>query len=489
MTKARHHIKRGVFWIGSANLITRLLDFGSIVVVLWFLTKEEMGVATLAWTVAAFLEAFNGLGIGTAILQAKTIERRQLDSAWWYVMGIATGLFVTISLCASLIADFFDTPELPLMIIVSSSKLLFVGAALIPIQTLNRQLRFKEIGAVQTLATLLASILKIALAALGFGAWALVISFTAAGAFALVSVYLFQPFWPRFHFVFSEIRHLVVFGIKVAVSAIIYHFYRNADYLVVGRVLGKEALGVYRVAFDVAMTPPLTIMTVVNRAALPVFSKLSEQKERLIETFLWTQKNLALLVMPVAIFLFFSSEDLMHLIGKSQWVGAAGAIKVLCWAAVLRSLDQVFPQLFHARGRPDLAIYDSLAAVVVLVGMFAGYISLFAETYGIVSVALAWLSSYPILIFLLLLFTRWVVPLRMTRYLANFRHPILVSAIAVFLNWLGAYLNSYLPENHWTLPLISLVLTCSVFFLYLRFVMGVRLRDVLGSTAKSSSSR
>ncbi len=86
---ARKEITRGVLWLGSASLVSQVVDAVSIVIVLWFLNRAELGVATLAWSVAVVMEAFNGLGVSTSMVQAKSLDERQLSTLFWYVMGIA----------------------------------------------------------------------------------------------------------------------------------------------------------------------------------------------------------------------------------------------------------------------------------------------------------------------------------------------------------------------------------------------------------------
>ena len=480
---------RGIFWLGSASLVTRLFDIASIVVVLSFLTKEEMGVATLAWTVAVIIDAFNGLGIGTAILQTNTISQNQLSSSWWFTMGIAVLLFLGVIGFSDFIANYYAAPKLQAMIAVSGSKLLFVGAALIPIQMLNRELKFKEIGAVQTIATLVASLLKIGLAAAGFGAWALVIGNTAHGLLMALGAYVFQPFLPRLRFVFSEIKQLVIFGSKVTASASIYHFYRNADYLIVGRFLGKEALGVYRVAFDIAMTPALTLLNVVNRSAFPIFSRLSNNRTELSSTFFWVQKNFALMITPIALFLTFAASDLMQLIGKSQWIEASPAIQILVWAALFRCLAQVFPQLFHATGKPELAIYDSIIAMVLLVGAFTGTIWFFGDEIGFMSVCYAWVFSYPVLILFLWLFAKSIIPLPLLKYLSLLAHPVLIGVATVSLLLPLQYFREILQLSSYTYPLAVLIIVIGISGGYQHFILKLRISDLLGSNYENAISK
>ena len=48
MSEAQQQLRRGLIWLGSAAAIGRITDVASTVTVLFFLTKEEVGVATIA---------------------------------------------------------------------------------------------------------------------------------------------------------------------------------------------------------------------------------------------------------------------------------------------------------------------------------------------------------------------------------------------------------------------------------------------------------
>ena len=54
--------------------------------------------------------------------------------------------------------------------------------------------------------------------------------------------------------------------------------------VVVGGVLGMEALGIYRVAVEVAMSPTEAVLHVIRRVAYPVFSRVGQDKEALKES-------------------------------------------------------------------------------------------------------------------------------------------------------------------------------------------------------------
>src|SRR5579864_8425852 len=70
MDSHQHHLRRGFNWLGGAMIIAKLTDFGTIVVVLLFLTKEQVGVASLVVAIGTVIEALEGLGTSTALVQA-----------------------------------------------------------------------------------------------------------------------------------------------------------------------------------------------------------------------------------------------------------------------------------------------------------------------------------------------------------------------------------------------------------------------------------
>ena len=47
MDSPQQHLRRGFNWLGGAMIIAKLTDFGTILVVLRLLTKEQVGTASL----------------------------------------------------------------------------------------------------------------------------------------------------------------------------------------------------------------------------------------------------------------------------------------------------------------------------------------------------------------------------------------------------------------------------------------------------------
>ncbi len=455
----------------------RALELISLPVLLWLLSPEDMGLGALSWTVAVIVDAYNGLGLGTAIVQSRSLSKRALDSAFWFTIGFAGLLFVGCAAISPLVANFFREPRLGPMLVVGATDVLWAGASIVPRKLLGRELRFKEMAAAETLSVGVAITVKIALAAAGFGAWALVIGHASESFALLVAVNLIAPFRPSAHFALADIREEIRFGIKVAASGIVYNTYRNLDYAVVGRLFGAAALGVYRVAFEVAMSPSMSVLGVVNGAAFPVYSRVAHDRPRLKESFLFTTRNLIVLTGPIAVFLAFSAPNLIPLIEHGKWNAAVPIVQVLCWAALFRSLAHLSPQVLHAVGRPDLALYEAVLTLALLSLMFWGAAHA-GQSLGVVAIAWGWLLVYPAVLWTLWLFKRRLISLGLVEYVKSFGAGMAaMAAVGIALALVGFL---HIPAmSHLTLFLVQLAVALATVLLFVRYALGVRPRDVL----------
>ena len=479
MIDVQQQIKRGFFWFGSASVLMRLIDLGSTLVILALLSRAQMGLAALSWSGVVVIEAFNGLGGGTALVQAESVSSDEKNSLFWFSLGVGLLMAGVMLLIAPFLASYYGEPVLLFMVMVSGLKLILVGSALIPLQLLTRALRFKEIGGLQAAATFGEAVTKVSLALFGLGAWSLVIANVSRGLFLILGLLLISRFRPRLHFRFVEVQRFLSFGIRAASSRIIFHFYRNLDALVVGRVLGMEALGIYRVAVEVAMSPTEAVLHVIRRVAYPVFSRVGQDKEALKGAFLRMSRYLIFLTGPIALFLFFGAEQLIGTITHERWLPAAPLVQLLCWGGLMRGLAQLFPELFLAGGRPILALWDSLFSLLLLFLAFGGAAYLFADTLGLMAIAYAWVFAYPLLLLLLRLFARLTIPLDFWGYLQNLLPAslgLLLTGGALFL--LDHLLLPKISSSELQLALLA-VLTLGSSLFYLHFVLKLSLREVL----------
>ncbi len=401
MESHQQQLVRGFNWLGGATLIARVIDFSTILAVLLFLTKQQVGVASIVVSIGMVIEAFDGFGASEALVQARSVTRLQLDTLFWFILGTATLIAGLTMLAAPWIEAIYGSAGMATFFLAIGAKQLLVGAALIPLAMMNRRLQFERIAIVNVCATFAAAMTRLGLALWGAGAWALVAGYSLSGLYILIGALLARPFLPRLRFQMSTIRPFIHFGMRAAASNILEQTFKNIDYLLVGWFYGASQLAIYRVAFDVAMEPAMAIGTLVNRTALPVFARVSAVKDHLAQALTWSLGRLVTIVAPLMVGLILIADPLTALIHDHQGNSYAAAglpLKLLAAAALLRIVSQLLFPVMMGSGRPEVAAQLSLLTLLLLSSGILVVGFSFQAKNGIIAVSTVWLCVYPLLL-------------------------------------------------------------------------------------------
>ncbi len=395
-----HHgrLGRGFTWLGGATIVAKLVDFGTIVVMLGFLTKQQLGVASLVISIGMVVEALNGLGTGEALIQARTVSRGQLDTLFWYVTGASVLSGGAVLLASPAIASAYGDAGMAGYFVLIALKQPVVGAALIPMALMSRALQYERIALVNVGATLLAAGTRLGLGAAGAGTWALVAGYAASGLFTLAGAALAHPFRPRLRVRLAPVLPLARFGLHAAGAGIAEQMFKNIDYLLIGWFYGAAPLAIYRVAFDIAMEPAMAVGTLVNRTMLPVLARVAAVPRQLAQTLVWSLRRLVLLVAPLMAALVLAAHPLTALLhdhAGNSYAAAAGPLRLLALAALLRVTMLLLTTALIGTGRPAAAARLSAAALLLLGGGILAIGLTVSERYGLVAVSAVWLGIFP----------------------------------------------------------------------------------------------
>ena len=382
-------------------VIAKGTDFGTILIVLLFLTKQQLGVASLVVAIGTVIEALDGLGTSAALVQAPSLSRLQLDSLFWFIGGAALVVAGMTLLAAPWIAACFGVAGMSRYFIAVAIKQPLVAAAVIPLAIMNKDLQYERIAVVNVCSTLATASTRLGLAVLGAGAWAIVAADAASGLYTLIGAALARPFRPGLRFRMSAISPLLRFGSRAATSTIFEQAFNNVHYLLVGWFYGAAPLAVYRVAFDVAMQPAAAASTLINRTALPVFARVSAVREQLAQSLTWSLRRLAVIVAPLAAATILAAGPIATLIhdGEGRSYAAAGLpLKLLAAAALLRVMSQLLYPLALGSGRPRTAVRLS-AATLLLSGAGMLIVGLcFTARAGTIAVSAVWVAVYALVL-------------------------------------------------------------------------------------------
>src|SRR5207248_3018886 len=102
------------------------------------------------------------------------------------------------------------------------------------------------------------------------------------------------------------------FATSVLVGGVITTGSGNADYLLVGRLLGSGPLGFYSMAWDLLRFIPDRLYRIAGRVALPAFCKLQDNDAELSEAYRNFVNYIGRVVLPIAGCVAIAAPELLE---------------------------------------------------------------------------------------------------------------------------------------------------------------------------------
>jgi O-antigen/teichoic acid export membrane protein len=375
---------RAVIWNYVSFAAGKVLVLVTMAVLARLLTPEDFGVVGFATLAVAYLAVMKDLGLGGALIQRKDDVDESAETV--FAFNLITGAFLT-AVCffsAPLVAGFFREPVVVPLLRVLSLTFILEALGSVQLVLLRKNMDFRRKLIPDVGRSIVKGAVSIAGAAAGLGVWALVWGQLAGVIASVALAWTVFPWRPRVRIHRRLVRPLARFGGPLIVTDIQYAIWSNLDYLVVGRLLGDVALGVYTLAYRLPELLIQSVWRVLGGAIFPLFSKLQDQPALLRRGFLATIKYTQVLVVPMCVGLFITAEPAVKAIFGEQWNPAIPVLQVMCVFSLLGSIGVNAGDVYKALGRP--AVLAKLAAFELMVLIPA---LMFGARYGIVGVAWA----------------------------------------------------------------------------------------------------
>lgn len=379
---------RGVVWTSVQSLIVRLSGVVVFLVLARLLQPVEFGLLAAAQVFVALSRVLAESGLTRTLVQKPQLRAAHLDSALLVSGGIGALLTALMIVGAPAVASIYHLPGLTPVLIALSVIPLITGLSSVPESILRRQLKFRSIAMRGTFSTVLSGAVGVALALLGAGVWALVVQAVAQVMIALVVLWSQADWMPSHAWERAAIRDLLGFGTDVMGISLLTFFNRRSGEFLIGVVLGPLALGLYSVAMRILTLVMDLLIANVQKIALPVFSRVSEQPARLRAAYMRATSITTLTAFPGFAMLGLFGNQLCPLLFGHQWVHAGPLMSVLAFIGPVLSLAVFNNSVMLAVG----ASRRALAWTTVLA--LSNFVAFAASVhFGILAVAIAFVST------------------------------------------------------------------------------------------------
>ncbi|HEY7568911.1 MAG TPA: oligosaccharide flippase family protein, partial [Gemmatimonadaceae bacterium] len=320
------------------------------------------------------------------------------------------------------LGGFFREPLLPPVVTTMSAVLLFTGLGIVPKAVMQRQLQYRSSAMMEAARSIVQTVFVLGGALLGLGYWALALgavaaSFTATvAALTLSRVAFARPSLARLRRPLHYARNLFVGGLA-------WQAYSMSDFVVIGRIRGSAALGLYTLAWNVASVPGEKLTNLLSVASSSFFASLRGNDVAMRRYYLVLTEGIALLTFPVLAGICAVAADAVVVLWGEEWRASILPLRLLAIHAMLNSIATPLPQILNATGQVVATRRNALFALAILLPAF--YVA--ARMVGITAVAACWLLLYPIVKAKPFLLVKSTLGLSLSDYLQALRPAVLIS--------------------------------------------------------------
>jgi O-antigen/teichoic acid export membrane protein len=381
-------------WLSSGIFLGQMVSWAITLYVVRLLTPADYGLMAMAALFIGILQLFYELGLGAAIIQAREIQQALLQQLFALILLVNLALFGCLVLIAPAIAGFFDEPQLTSIVRWLSVQFLVVAFSIVPKSLLERELKFKERSMIEFSANLIASFTTLTLALSGKGVWALVAGSLVLTTVRTVGFNIFAPFFHPPVFSLQGTRRVFSFGGMILMERLLWYLYTQADTFIIGKLLGKELLGVYSVGKQITSLIAAKVAPILNQIAFPAFSRIQDNKK---EVAYYTIKGVRIIiVLSVPAFWGIScvAPELIDILFGEKWILT---VPTLIWRSFILPLSiasGMILTILKSLGKADISLKNIITASIIMPVAFV-----IGCQWGILGVSVAWTVGFPLYFF------------------------------------------------------------------------------------------
>ena len=349
-----------------------------------YLGVESYGTLNYASAFVDLFGTFSSLGLSSlvirTIVEASTDRNTILGTT--FCLQIGGGIFsIIITILASLFFDFSDPIIVPLIIILSVISL-FKAFDTIEIW-FQSQVQSKYTVIAKNSAFILLALIKLLLtqlkAPLIAFAWAALAEF-AVSAMGLILAYQFQGFSiTAWKWSVDLAKRLLREGWPLALSGLAIVIYMKIDQVMLGSMIGSEAVGLYAAATKISEIWYFIPVAIVSSVAPSIYQAKKENDELLYYNKITNLlKSLNLISLIIVLLMIFLAKPLI--------------LSIHIWAIIFVSMGVAVSPWFTAESLTNLLFYRTFSGAVanILLNL------ILIPTYAEVGAAIATILSYSI---------------------------------------------------------------------------------------------
>ena len=364
----------GMIWTTIQKFSKMGIQFISGIVLARLLTPYDYGCIGMLTVFITFADSFIDGGFGAALIQKKQPTQADYSTVFHWNLFLAVIFYIALFLSAPAIARFYKIPVLCDVLRVQGIILFIYALNLVQRNQLRKQLKFKVIAVTRIATSIIALIVTIIMAYLGFGVWALVTQYLIGAAIPMVAFWFYTKWRPSWTFSWKSFKELFSFGIYMFFTHLLNSLSGQVQNLLIGRFYRADTLGYYSKAQSTEKLASHTISGVMISVTYPLYVEVQDDMPAMRNMIKRITTTIAYITFPLLAILLLVARPLFIILYSDRWVESIPYFQVLCISGLGACLTAVNTQPIAAIGKSKTmfiwtVVKRVLGVTAVLVGL------------------------------------------------------------------------------------------------------------------------
>jgi len=367
---SRSKVVNSLWWKMLERIFSQGVNLIVQIILARLLLPADFGSLAIIVAITNYAAIFVQSGLGTAIIQKKNLEYRDVETLLTASLSIALIFYIALFFSATWIASFYNSPSLiwPLRV---QALVLFLNA-INSIQTalLSRSMNFKTLFWRSVIAVPVAGAVGIIMAYKGFGLWALV-AHNLTNMLVVVLVMTIGARIPlKIGFNWSSAKQLYSFSGKILLTSLVSGAGDTIRTMVIGKKYSRADLSYYDKAYTYSNYVIQIVIGTIQSVILPVLSRSQDDLGTLKKMARRSIGTSAFVMFPVLFWVAAASQPLVILLLTEKWAPCIPFLMLFCVLRMCGCISSVDKQVYYAIGRSEIGLYYEffflLANLIVL---------------------------------------------------------------------------------------------------------------------------
>ena len=363
---------RYIAYYAMSEFAQRATRLATTILLARLLLPLELGIAATAITCFELLRTVANSGVGQAVIRSADDRLAgTCVTAHRLMWAICLGLALLQTALGACVATWTGRTELFPMIAALSGVYLMMPPALIQTYLLQRASDHATIAKVATAQAVADNVMTIVLALAGFGAWSIVIPKLATCPIWMLAMRRAKQWRPDPLAAPAPMRELMRFSLPVLGAELLTTARLQLDKVLVGAMLGIEALGIYYFIFNAGIGLSLSLTGALSNTLYPYFAAVAASPAMLLQRL---DRSLLQKALPIAAIILVQAAlapIYVPLLFGAKWISSAWLVSVLCASASTKLFADAGAQALRASGATQSELKGTLGITVLSISGLA----------------------------------------------------------------------------------------------------------------------